>query len=196
MREITIGTGQMRLLSGDITQLGRHIGVMVCPASEDLRPGGGVSGAIHSVGGMEIAVECRWLGQATPGTAVPTTAGRLDADMLVHAVGPVWQGGRWDEDRLLASAYRASLELAEGRGLSSIAFPSISTDAFGFPLERAATIAIGTVAAFLKRATVVNDVMFVLASDDELLTFTRCVDRWERLQASRAAQSQSQAAAS
>ena len=191
MREITIGSGRLQLLSGDITQLGRHVGAIVNAANKDLRAGGGVCGAIHSAGGMEIAVECRWIGGTETGTAVATTAGRLDADAVIHAVGPVWQGGRNEEDRLLASAYRASLELAEERGLTSIAFPSISTGIYGFPVERAATIAIGTAAAFLKRATVVNEVIFVLFSDQDFMTYMRCADRWERLQAGRAAQEQS-----
>src|SRR4051794_8704104 len=112
MREIGIGTSRLELRRGDISMLGRHVGALVNAAGESLRPEGGVSEAIHTYGGSEIGVECLWSGKLEPGRAVATTAGRLLADVVIHAVGPVWQGGRRDEDRLLASAYRNSLELA------------------------------------------------------------------------------------
>lgn len=187
MREITIGTGRLRLLRGDITELGQHVGAIVNAANEDLRPGGGVCGAIHRAGGMEIGVECRWIGGTPTGTAVATTAGRLDADAVIHAVGPVWTGGRADEEKLLSSAYRGALELADQHGLTSIAFPSISTGIYGFPIELAANVAVGTVAAFLRRAEKIREVILVQFSDEDFQVYSRCLDRLERMQAARAA---------
>jgi O-acetyl-ADP-ribose deacetylase (regulator of RNase III) len=188
VREIKVGSKRLYVLRGDITELGRHVGVIVNAASEDLRAGtGGVSGAIHAAGGMEIAVECRWIGQAETGTAVVTAAGRLDADAVIHAVGPVWTGGRANEEKLLSSAYRSALELAEHHGLPSIAFPSISTGTFGFPADRAANVAVGTVAAFLRQATAVKDVYLVQFSEEDSVTYNRCLDRLLRVRANRAA---------
>lgn len=187
MRETTIGAGRLQLLRGDITELGRRVGAIVNAANEDLRAGGGVCGAIHRAGGMEIGVECRWIGNAAVGTAVATTAGQLNADAVIHAVGPIWSGGRANEERLLASAYRSAMELADELKLTSVAFPSISAGAFGFPFERAANIAIGTSAAFLRRATTVREVILVQFFDEDYVVYERCLDRLQRYQASRAA---------
>jgi O-acetyl-ADP-ribose deacetylase (regulator of RNase III) len=170
--------------------LGRHVGAIVNAANEDLRPGGGVCGAIHEFGGPEIAVECLWIGKVETGRAVATTAGRLLADCVIHAVGPIWHGGGKDEDRLLASAYRSSLEIAAEKGLYSIAFPSISTGIYGFPVDRAAAIAIGTAAACLKRGGVIEEVILVAYSDNDYQAYDIAADRWERLQAARAGQTQ------
>lgn len=185
MQGITIGSSRLTLVRGDITRLGRHVGAIVNAANTSLRPGGGVCGAIHAAGGPEIAVECTWIGGTPPGTAVATTAGKLDADAVIHAVGPVWQGGNMGEDRLLASAYRSSLELAEQRGLTSIAFPSISTGIYAFPIERASAIAIGTVAAYLRRGSSIEEVLLVLFSDDDFATYRAAVERWQRAEAAR-----------
>ena len=187
MREVTIEARRIQLVRGDITELGRHIGAIVNAAGEDLRAAGGVSGAIHRAGGMEIGVECRWIGNAATGTAVATTAGLLDANAVIHAVGPVWTGGRANEERLLSSAYRTALELAERLNLTSIAFPAISTGLYGFPMERSANVAIGTVAAYLRRSNVVQEVVLVLFTVEDYLVYERCLDRFERVQASRAA---------
>jgi O-acetyl-ADP-ribose deacetylase (regulator of RNase III) len=188
MREIAIGTSRLELRHGDITILGRYVGAIVNAANESLRPGAGVSAAIHKFGGPDIAVECLWTGKVETGQVVATTAGRLLADVVIHAVGPVWQGGGHDEDRLLAGAYRNSLELASQRGLSSIAFPSISTGVYGYPVDRAAAVAIGTVAAYLKRGGSVQEVILVQFSEPDHLIYLTALDRWMRLQAARAAQ--------
>lgn len=186
MREISIGSGRLRLVVGDITNLGRHVGAIVNAANETLRPGGGVCEAIHRAAGPELAVECRWIGRAGVGRAVVTTAGRLDADAVIHAVGPVWESGNRGEDRLLAAAYLNSLEIAAERGLASVAFPSISTGIFGYPVERAATVAVGTIASFLKRPSSVAEVILVQFSQEDHARYCAAVDRWERVRSLRA----------
>src|SRR5687768_2073164 len=98
MREVAIGTSRLELRRGDLTMLGRHVGAIVNAANESLKPGDGVCGAIHTFGGSEIAAECLWIGGIKTGKAVATTAGRLLADVVIHAVGPVWDGGAHDED--------------------------------------------------------------------------------------------------
>src|SRR5690242_10003957 len=105
MSEVAIGSRRIRLVRGDISALDRHVGAIVNPADQSLRPDGGVSRAIHEAGGREIAVECLWIGQAETTQAVPTTAGKLDAEIVVHAVGPAWQGGNLNEDKLLSATY-------------------------------------------------------------------------------------------
>lgn len=186
MREISMGCGRLQLMLGDITKLGQHVGALVNAANETLRPGGGVCGAIHRAGGPEVAIECRWNGSINVGEAVATTAGHLDADAIIHAVGPVWQGGNRGEDRLLSAAYRSSLALAAKRGLTSVAFPSISTGIFGYPIDRAATVAVGTIAAFLKQPSAVTDVILVLYTAEDYRLYDAALERWERVQATRA----------
>lgn len=188
MRDIAIGTSVIRIHRGDVTMLGRRVGAIVSPATEDLQPGTGVRGAIHEFGGPEVSVECRWIGRVATGRAVATTAGRLLADCIIHAVGPIWEGGNRDEDRLLASAYRSALEIAADRGLSTVAFPSLSTGLFSFPPERSATIAVGTCAAFLKRGVSIEEVILVATTEDERYAYDLAGDRLERMQASRMAQ--------
>lgn len=138
---------RMRVVQGDITTL--TVDTIVNAANEQLAPGGGVCGAIHRAAGPELAAACRELGRCPTGDARITGGYRLKAKHVIHAVGPIWQGGRSGEDELLANCYRRSLELAAAHGLTSVAFPAISTGIYGFPPERAATIAVGTVAAFL-----------------------------------------------
>jgi O-acetyl-ADP-ribose deacetylase (regulator of RNase III) len=165
MHSIEIGSSRLILQRGDITSLGRHVGAIVNAANESLMAGGGVCGAIHRAGGRAITEACYQIGRCATGAAVATTAGRLDADAVIHAVGPVWHGGQADEDRLLASAYASSLDVAEQRGLTSVAFPSISTGIYGFPIERAASIALRTVRERLARGSTLEEVIFVLFSE-------------------------------
>jgi O-acetyl-ADP-ribose deacetylase (regulator of RNase III) len=185
MRETSMGCGQRQLMLGDITTLGQHVGAIVNAANETLRPGGGVCGAIHRAGGPDVAIECRWIGSINVGQAVATTAGLLDADAIIHAVGPVWQGGNRGEDRLLSAAYRSSLGLAAERGLTSVAFPSISTGIFGYPIDHAATVAVGTIAAFLKQPRTVTRVILVLHAAEDYQMYNAALERWERVQAAR-----------
>src|SRR5438876_296179 len=133
------------LAEGDITR--QDTDAIVNAANTTLLGGGGVDGAIHRAGGPSIVEECRRLGGCATGDAKLTGAGRLPARHVIHAVGPVYRDGRHGEAELLASAYRRSLEVAMTHGLRSVAFPSISTGAYRFPIAEAAAIALGTVAA-------------------------------------------------
>jgi O-acetyl-ADP-ribose deacetylase (regulator of RNase III) len=179
MPEIAVGASRLTLERGDITRLRRHVGAIVNAANESLMAGGGVCGAIHRAGGRSIHEECYRIGQCETGSAVATTAGFLDADAVIHAVGPVWHGGGQDEERLLTSAYATSLKVAEERGLTSVAFPSISTGIYGFPIERAAAIAIDTVAGVLERGSTIAEVILVQFSDVDYGVYSAALDRWQ-----------------
>jgi O-acetyl-ADP-ribose deacetylase len=142
-----LGAARVEICVADITTL--PVDVIVNAANRSLLGGGGVDGAIHRAAGPELLVECRTLGGCDTGGAKITRGYRLPAKHVIHAVGPVWNGGGEGEDDLLASCYRTSLELAAANGLASIAFPAISTGVFRFPPERAARIATGTVVSLL-----------------------------------------------
>jgi O-acetyl-ADP-ribose deacetylase (regulator of RNase III) len=178
VREITIGNGTLRLQRGDITRLGRHVGAIVNAANQSLVTGGGVCGVIHRVGGAAIGEACRRIGSAAVGSAVATTAGMLNADAVIHAVGPIWRGGDQQEDALLRSAYTNSLLVAEQRGLTSVAFPSISTGSFRFPIGRAAAIAIDAAADALAASPTINEIIFVLFSEADFHVYDEAVTAW------------------
>ncbi len=158
--EKKIGTTKLVLRQGDITQ--ENVDAVVNAANSSLVPGGGVDGAIHRAGGPAIAAEGRRIGHCAPGQAVITTAGRLPARHVIHTVGPVWHGGGSGEAGLLASSYASSLALAEERGLGTIAFPAISTGAFGYPLRDAARVAVEAIAAHLARGSRLSEVRLVI----------------------------------
>ena len=132
----------VQLVQGDITTI--PVDAIVNAANEGLRGGGGVDGAIHRAAGPGLLAECRTLGGARTGEAKVTGGHGLLARHVIHAVGPVWQGGEHGEDDLLASAYRRSVEVAAGLECTSMSFPAISTGIYGFPIERAAPIALGS----------------------------------------------------
>jgi O-acetyl-ADP-ribose deacetylase (regulator of RNase III) len=156
-------------LLGDITTV--EAAALVNAANASLRGGGGVDGAIHRAGGPAILEECRRLGGCPTGEARITTAGRLPARYVIHAVGPVWRGGAHGEERLLRSAYGASLRLAEEHGLASMAFPSISTGIYAYPITQAAPIAVTTVADHVRSTTSLRRVTFVLFSAGDLQVY-------------------------
>ncbi|NQT53265.1 O-acetyl-ADP-ribose deacetylase, partial [bacterium] len=147
MNELTVGTGALRLVQGDITR--ETTDAIVNAANSSLMGGGGVDGAIHRAGGPAILAECKEIrarqGRLPTGEAVITTAGHMPSKHVVHTVGPVWHGGKSREDELLANAYRNSLRVAAANGCLTVAFPSISTGVYSFPIERAARIALRTI---------------------------------------------------
>jgi O-acetyl-ADP-ribose deacetylase (regulator of RNase III) len=160
---------RLELLRGDITQ--QHTDAIVNAANTTLLGGGGVDGAIHRAGGPAILAACRRLGGCATGDAKLTTGGRLPARHVIHTVGPVYRDGRHGEADELASAYRRSLEVASANRIASLAFPSISTGAYGYPIAAAARIALETVAAYLRGCDDIALVRFVLFSDGDLETY-------------------------
>lgn len=149
---------RLKILQGDITK--QKVDAVVNAANSSLLGGGGVDGAIHRAAGPELLAECRTLGGCPTGEARITKGYRLPARHVIHTVGPVWHD-RGDEDDLLASCYRNCLALLEEYGLRSVAFPAISCGAFGYPIDRAAAIAVTEIKAFLERNTEVERVLVV-----------------------------------
>lgn len=167
------GAARISLVQGDITR--ERADAIVNAANSSLLGGGGVDGAIHRAGGPAILEECRRLGGCETGDAKATTAGELPARYVIHTVGPVWQGGGAGEDELLASCHRRSLELAEVLLCARVVFPAISTGVYRFPVERAAEIAVRTVAEELDRRAGLSCVTFVLFSEGHLRAFGRAL---------------------
>jgi O-acetyl-ADP-ribose deacetylase len=170
MRSRSIGPARVELVQGDIVH--QDTDAIVNAANTTLLGGGGVDGAIHRAGGPSILEECRGLGGCATGDAKLTRGGRLAARFVIHAVGPVYRDGRHGEPGLLASAYRRSLEVAVGAQLRSVAFPSISTGAYRFPIAEAAGVALATVAEFVgERPGALDLVRFVLFADADLAVY-------------------------
>jgi O-acetyl-ADP-ribose deacetylase (regulator of RNase III) len=164
---------RIEVIKGDIT--GIEVDIIVNAANSRLIGGGGVDGAIHRVGGPEIMQECDKIraseGGCPTGSAVITIAGKLPAKYVIHAVGPVWYGGKQNEPKLLADAYKTSLDLATSVKTLTIAFPNISTGIYGYPKTKAAEIAINTVIQYLLSHTYPKKVIFVCFDDDSLLIY-------------------------
>lgn len=149
---------RISLVQGDITQL--EVDAIVNAANTGLRGGGGVDGAIHRAGGFRIMEECRKIGGCPIGDAVVTSGGNLKALFVIHAVGPIWQGGTHNEEELLAGTYRNSLKRAVEKKIKTLAFPNISTGIYGFPKSRAAEIAVGEVENFLAKDDSIRQIIF------------------------------------
>ena len=159
-----IGSARLEIIVADITTLG--VDAIVNAANTSLLGGGGVDGAIHRAAGPGLLAECRTLGGCETGNAKITRGYRLPAKHVIHAVGPVWNGGGRGEDELLASCYRRAVELCRANSLASIAFPAISTGVYRFPADRAAGIAVKTVAEVLPSAPSLTRVIFCCFSPD------------------------------
>jgi O-acetyl-ADP-ribose deacetylase (regulator of RNase III) len=159
----------LHVIRGDITQL--DVDAIVNAANSSLLGGGGVDGAIHRAAGPELLAACRKLKGCATGDAKITPGFRLKARFVIHTVGPVWDGGAYDERTLLASCYRRSLEAAAENGVKSLAFPSISTGVYGFPKDLAAPIAIATVRAFPLASKGIDSVTFCCFSAEDLALY-------------------------
>lgn len=174
-----VGKTKIVLIQGDITDMGTD--AVVNAANPTLMGGGGVDGAIHSKGGPRILEECKriraaeWPNGLPTGKAVITSGGNLKAKYVIHTVGPVWRSGAHGEAELLAEVYRNSLRLAVSKGLKSIAFPSISTGAYRYPIEEASRIAITAVKEFLEKENQLERIVFVLFSVRDLEVYRESI---------------------
>jgi len=170
-----IGGTTLTLTQGDITT--EHVDALVNAANSSLMGGGGVDGAIHRVGGPQILEECKKIreqqGRCATGQAVLTTAGKLPAKYVVHTVGPVWSGGTKQEAGALRNCYLKSLELAESVNARSIAFPSISTGAYGYPTHEAAQVALKAIHDYLQTSDHFDEIRIVLFSEEDYRTYMK-----------------------
>lgn len=169
----TLAKRKMKAIQADIATL--RVDAIVNAANASLLGGGGVDGAIHYAAGPELLEECRLLSGCSVGDAKITKGYKLPAKYVIHTVGPVWHGWNAGESAQLTSCYRRCLEVARENGVRTIAFPAISTGVYGYPLEEATEIAVGTVRDFLKGSTSPIEVIFCCFSERDLSVYKRCV---------------------
>jgi len=179
-KQVNINQVKLTIVQGDITL--QATDAIVNAANSSLMGGGGVDGAIHRAGGPAILEDCKRIvaeqGRLPTGKAVITTGGNLKVKHVIHTVGPVWYGGSRNEARLLSSAYQESLRLAVEHGLRSISFPSISTGAYGYPVDQAATVAMKAVVSFLEEKTApIQEVVFVLFDSRTYQVYCSVLDK-------------------
>jgi len=178
--EFQVGKAKVCLIHGDITDMDTD--AIVNAANSTLMGGGGVDGAIHRKGGPKILEECKrirkteWPEGLPTGKAVITSGGNLKAKHVIHTVGPIWRGGNSGEPELLTEAYRNSLRLAVYKGLKTIVFPSISTGAYGYPIEKACRIALVTTKEFLGKEDKLDKVIFVLFTQHDLEIYNKAAE--------------------
>lgn len=170
-----MGQSRIAVIQGDITQ--QRVDAIVNAANNSLLGGGGVDGAIHRAAGPQLLAECRQLKGCETGDAKITQGYNLPAKWVIHTVGPVWEGGKYGEDELLASCYRNCLAIAEQYQIETIAFPAISTGVYGFPVARAAQIAITEIQAFLASNNSLKQIVLVCFSQDAYDCFTKAVQQ-------------------
>jgi O-acetyl-ADP-ribose deacetylase (regulator of RNase III) len=176
-----IAGAEIKLIIGDIVE--QKTDVIVNAANSRLMGGGGVDGAIHRAGGPKIMEECKMIREneypdgLPAGKAVITNGGELDARFVIHTVGPRWERGKFREEEKLSEAYENCLKLAMSKGLSSISFPSISTGAYGFPIEIASKVAVKTVTKYLKKHDGFNEVRFIVFSEYDYCVYRKNLDK-------------------
>ncbi len=169
------------IVKGDIVKAKTQ--AIVNAANTSLLGGGGVDGAIHRAAGRELLAECETLGGCKTGEAKITKGYKLKAEYVIHTPGPIWRGGKWDEEELLANCYRNCLALAGEYGIQSIAFPSISTGVYRFPVELAAKIAVREIMKYLKENTQVEQITMVCFDDDTKATYVKALEAYKKAEA-------------
>lgn len=158
---------------GDITE--EDVDAIVNAANPTLLGGGGVDGAIHRKGGPKILEECKKIGGCNPGEAVITTGGNLKAKYVIHTVGPIWHGGKHKEDEILKNSYFNSLRVAKENNIKKISFPSISTGAYGYPIELASKVALSTIIEFIKKENFFEEVRMVLFKEKDFEVYLQAL---------------------